>query len=324
MIIDSFLAFNEIELANFRINYLWDFTEKVIIGESNLTHSGMKKPMYFTEWLATRPDLKEKVHIVEIKLDHLNGNWEREIASREFVQKYLRENFGSYRAILSDLDEIPTKEQVVEFLELEENVHFPMRTYYRKANFALTDAHHKFWNYGVMIYDHANLPSNGGRYASLPSIQSSEAGGHFSYLGMNRELVSLKLESFAHSELGRAHLKSSYFIEFCNRFGIDHLGRFQERGMGIFEVVNSDAFSRLQSEMYKFQPLWFHSSETQGPTILRGLASAVVSHATKNVIGSVAAQNAISQNQGTLNWIFKAKLGIFLQVGRKFLRTLGV
>ena len=43
MIIDAFSAFNEIELANFRIQYLEDYVDKVVIQESKLTYSGISK-----------------------------------------------------------------------------------------------------------------------------------------------------------------------------------------------------------------------------------------------------------------------------------------
>ena len=40
MVIDAFPGFNEVELAEFRITYLKDVVDKVIIAESELTHSG--------------------------------------------------------------------------------------------------------------------------------------------------------------------------------------------------------------------------------------------------------------------------------------------
>lgn len=322
MIIDSFLGFNEIELARFRIDYLWELTDKVIIGESRLTHSGVKKPLFFTEWLNIHPELQEKVKIVEINLDNFEENWDREIASRESVQKYLEENFKNRRAILSDLDEIPTKQQILDFVKVRTNVHFSMKTYYRKGNFALTDSSHQSWNHGVMIYDHSTLPANGGRYENLPLLISNEVGGHFSYLGMSQDQVRLKLKSFAHSEFKTTHLDLSNFINFCDEFGVDHLGRFQDEGMGIFEVVREDSFSSLLQEMYDYNPLWFHLPIKPPPFVLRLCASATVSHAVKSMRGSVSARRAISQKRGELVWMYEAKLALLLQIGRKILRAL--
>jgi len=321
MIVDSFLAFNEIELARFRINYLWELTDRVIIGESRLTHSGIQKPLYFTEWIAAHPELQEKVKIVEIKLDHFKVNWDREIGSREFLQNYLKENFENSRAILSDLDEIPAKQQILDFLSVRTNVHFRMNTYFRRANFALRDSGHRLWNHGVMIYDHSSLPENGGRYTKLPVLNSYEVGGHFSYLGMSQDQVSLKLKSFAHSELETTHLNLSNFIDFCDEFGVDHLGRFQDQGMGVFEVKRKETFPKLLQDMYSFKPSWFHLAEETPHFLMRLFASATVSHAIKNMAGSTSARYAISKRNKNLSWIYKAKLAIFLQIGRKIMRA---
>lgn len=321
MIIDSFLAFNEIELARFRINYLWEFTDRVIIGESRLTHSGIEKPLFFTEWIAEHPELHEKVKILEIKLDNFKNNWDREIGSREYLQNYLKENFKNCRAVLSDLDEIPARQQVLDFLEVTTNVHFRMNTYFRRANFALRDPGHISWDNGVMIYDHSSLPKNGGRYAKLPLLDSNQVGGHFSYLGMSEELVYLKMKSFAHNDLETGHLVGSNFIQFCDEYGVDHLGRFQDQGLGVFEVVRKETFPNLLHELYKYKPAWFHLADETPHFLLRLFASATVSHATKNMVGSASARYAISRKNKSLIWIYRAKVAILLQIGRKIMRT---
>ena len=51
MVIDAFPGFNEIELAAFRINYLSESVDLVVIAEAKLTHSGIEKPLYFKNWI---------------------------------------------------------------------------------------------------------------------------------------------------------------------------------------------------------------------------------------------------------------------------------
>ena len=324
MIIDSFLGFNEIELARFRIDYLWELTDKVIIGESRLTFSGNRKPLYFSEWLNTCPDLQGKVEVVELHLDNFDNNWSREFAARELLLDYLKQNFKNQRAVLSDLDEIPTKQQILDFKKVQTNVHFPMKTYYRKANFALRGQQHKSWNHGVMIYEYSTLSKNGGRFDQLPLLDSSEVGGHFSYLGMTQELISLKMKSFSHNDLATAHLDEPNFLNFCDVFGVDHLGRFQEPGMGIFEIVNIDSFPKLLQELYFHKPAWFHVTNTAIPYLFRVLASAAVSHSIKDIAGSFSAKQAISRMTTNTDWIFPSRLAIILQFGRKIWRKLAL
>ena len=320
MIVDTFLAFNEIELAEFRIKYLWELTDIVIIGESHLTHSGVEKPLYFREWLNRRQDLQQKVRVVEIELNRSQGHWEREIASREYLQRYLRENFSDRKAILSDLDEIPTTNQVREFLKVNDNVHFKTTTYYRRANFALQDDSNRFWNNGVMISNHYSLPRNGGRYAELPILNTDEVGGHFSYLGMNREQVNLKVRAFAHSEINTAEFAQSNLIDFCDFYAIDHLGRFQFSGMGIFEICKMEMQNELQAKMYQFNSKWFNYRDNTPPHYIRILASAAVTHAIRNLPGSRRSREAIANFTKGHGWIFHCKTGIILQLTRKVSR----
>lgn len=321
MIIDSFLAFNEIKLAEFRIKYLWELTDVVIIGESKLTHSGVEKPLYFKEWLNSRKDLQKKVRVVEIELNKRQGHWEREIASREYLQRYLRETFSDRRAILSDLDEIPTRSQVREFLQVNDNVHFKMTTYYRRANFALRDDNHKNWNHGVMIYDHQTLPQNGGRYSKIPTLMSKEIGGHFSYLGMNKDSVAEKLKSFAHNDINSVITRKIDLISFCDRFAIDHLGRFQSPGMGVFEVKQPSNDSDLLTELMKFDSSWFDIATKTPLFILRLFASATVTHSMKDIMGSKSARFAIANFGENGGWLFRAKTAIIMQILRRIQRS---
>lgn len=48
-IVDCFLFYNELELLQFRMNYLYDYVDHFILVESSLTHSGNPKPFYFEE-----------------------------------------------------------------------------------------------------------------------------------------------------------------------------------------------------------------------------------------------------------------------------------
>jgi beta-1,4-mannosyl-glycoprotein beta-1,4-N-acetylglucosaminyltransferase len=320
MVIDSFLAFNELELARFRIEYLWDLTDRIIIGESRLTFAGLEKPLFFAEWLESHPEFQEKVSTLEIKLEKPQGNWEREYASRDAMMQYLRDKFRDQRAIFSDIDEIPTRQQLSDFMKVNENVHFATQTYYRRANFALRDSNHRFWNYGVMICDHSILLKNGGRFNDMPLLKSNDFGGHFSYLGMGRELVSIKMKSFSHSELETSYLDAPKFLEFCDKYGVDHLGRFQEKGMGIFQIIKKECFSDLQNEMYDYQKAWFIFPKKHVPIVFRALASAAVTHASRNRVGSKSSLKAITQSNGNGFWIYKAKFGIFLQIGSKIMR----
>jgi len=48
-IVDCFLIYNELDLLDFKLKYLYDVVDYFVIVESTLTHSGNPKPMFFTE-----------------------------------------------------------------------------------------------------------------------------------------------------------------------------------------------------------------------------------------------------------------------------------
>ena len=68
MFIDGFLGFNEIRLAEFRINYLSEFIDHTIILESELTHSGISKQLFFTNYIQSQSRLNKNVEVIVVDL----------------------------------------------------------------------------------------------------------------------------------------------------------------------------------------------------------------------------------------------------------------
>jgi hypothetical protein len=149
MIVDAFLGFNEINLAEFRISYLSGHIDHTVIGESRTTHSGVAKKLFFKEWHeGIDPSLRTKITVVEIPLDNFSESWGREIGSREFLAEYVKFNFPGAKFILSDLDEIPSTSQIDSLNENSGIFHFTTPTYYRRVNWKLKDKH-STWSRGV-------------------------------------------------------------------------------------------------------------------------------------------------------------------------------
>ena len=49
MLIDAFTFFNELDLLEARLEYLYDTVDHFIIVESDISHSGKIKPFYYLE-----------------------------------------------------------------------------------------------------------------------------------------------------------------------------------------------------------------------------------------------------------------------------------
>lgn len=274
-IVDIFMGNDEIELASFRINYLWKVVTSFVIGESSLTFTGIPKAKLFSSWLEKHPELQSRVHVIELSPSGKTA-WEREIDSREQLTRKSMELFPGHAYIISDLDEIPSSSQVEIMQNLSGDFHFPTPTSYRRANW-LTQDWNAQWNKGVYTSrSDFNLP-NAGRLTKLPRIENSQLGSHLSYLGFNSTQMKRKLESSPHAEYAISELSSEHFLSFCDKFRIDHLGRISSPKFGLLRVLPQDKLSNLQLELLKVFPEWFDFSKSSYHFLMRLRASALVS-----------------------------------------------
>ena len=61
MIVDSFIFFNEFDILEGRLEYLYDHVDYFVIVESNLTFSGNTKPLYFMNNMSRYKKYLDKV-----------------------------------------------------------------------------------------------------------------------------------------------------------------------------------------------------------------------------------------------------------------------
>lgn len=292
-IIDAFLANDEIELARFRIQYLKSHVDLVVIGESKVTFRGNKKPLVFSEWLTSTSDLSQRVVTVSLDLEGEDA-WQRESSAREGLLEFLIENYPEDGYIISDLDEIPSRSQVATMRKLRGDYHFHTPTFYRKANWSTTDWNLR-WNKAVFTTRSDKNWPNAGRHHKLPTFQSSENGCHFSYLGFGAEQMRNKLKSFSHIELDSSDISDQVFLDYCDKFLIDHLGRIDSESFGLLRQLNFDELSDVARELFSYKPEYFHFGEIRENKINRLFASALVSLVTGKSILSKDAFNVISK-----------------------------
>ena len=128
MIIDAFTYFNEKELVELRIKYLNSLIDCFVIVEADFTHTGKEKKWNFPKILEN--ELKEfshkiKYHQMKIDLEKAEreksknygvGTWGRSFKVDNMQRNYIKnacEEFSSdYIIIISDLDEIPSREKI--------------------------------------------------------------------------------------------------------------------------------------------------------------------------------------------------------------------
>lgn len=137
-IVDSFIFFNELDLLEIRLEYLYDSVDYFVIVESNTTFTGNPKPYNFLKNKQRFKKFDKK--IIYSKLDLFNykpennSAWEREIFQRNHISQALSElNLDQDDLIfVSDVDEIPNKASL---LQLKNNNNVDFKT---TSNFKMT------------------------------------------------------------------------------------------------------------------------------------------------------------------------------------------
>lgn len=108
--VDTFMFYNELDVLELRLELLAPRVERFVLVESELTHSGHPKPLYFennkqrfTKWL-------DKITHVVIKADETPTDedpWVREKFQRECILRGLEDVPNEATVMISDVDEIP-------------------------------------------------------------------------------------------------------------------------------------------------------------------------------------------------------------------------
>lgn len=281
-IVDSFPGNNETDLAELRIEYLSSIVDFTVIVESEVSHSGMPKPLHFSYWLngMKTETLFKNVIVLPIDLSKFHDAWEREIATREFLNDYVHLNFPDSHFILSDLDEIPSISQVLSAVREKRNFHFLSPTSYLYANWGLKDSH-KNWNRGVIGHTSLNQGPNGGRFSKFPSLMQ-QPGAHLSWLiGVSGGLRA-KVSSTAHQELEKYRILDEVLVAFASSYGIDHLGRFYGAGFGLLDIQDRVSLSEVQQFILLKNPNFFQFELKNNWAVTRWLASSVCTTIWKN------------------------------------------
>lgn len=280
MLIDAFPALNELDLARFRQEYLGVFVDKTLIFESDLTHSGMQKPLWFTENYDAMFS-NRNVEVIPVKLPVRATPLKRERFTRALIVSYLKHHYPNDLFILSDLDEIPSLSQIQTFLQNPELYHYHTPTFFRYANWAVRSTELQNWSRGVFGNVNQIHDEQGHRFSNLPTIFSEQAGVHLSYLGKNFEAIEVKLNSFYHTEFSGTSLIKPLSIRFANEFGVDHLGRFDDSGRGILQILGEDDLGEIQRRLLEEQSHLFNFNAPTSKMITRLLASLILTNQSK-------------------------------------------
>lgn len=241
MIIDTFTFNTEFDLLEARLEYLDDIVDYFIIVETTCTFKGVAKELNFPKnlqryktWLHKiiyRPYVHEFQNLdLDYKptdTDYTSAHWEIEMAQREYITTMLGVFQDSDYVMVSDLDEIPSKQGIhtaIQHLPGNPAIGFrQMMFYYNLKQHQLHPWH------GSVISTVGFTKTHGAQWlrdhrSSVPFVY--DGGWHLSYW-MSPEQIRRKVLSFAHQEVNRE--------PFTN---LDHIRAKIAQGQDLFDREN--------------------------------------------------------------------------------------
>ena len=279
MIIDAFLANDELDLAKFRITFLSQKVARFYIGESQQTHQGRSKELHFSQAAEKLRKINPHVHVVEIP-PVVAGNEDMTAREREETQRDWFLNFVTTQhpddvIVFTDIDEVPSFEQLAwaeENLGPTEVRTLPMQFAFRFANWLLRPVSQDY-RPGVILGGQGFRPLL--RNSDLPPVPG-EKGAHLSYVGFGADQLKEKFSSFSHTELDVKHLYQNSVLDFANEWGIDHIGRPGQPGFGLLARATPGQMNSVLAGAVEMFPEWEKEFPHKG-SLRRLVASSALS-----------------------------------------------
>ena len=243
MIVDAFTFFNERELVELRVKYLNDIVDCFLVAEADHTYTGIKKNWNFPEILnGSLKKYSSKIQYHQMKVDleraeaekspnyvgkTLGRSWRVESMQRNFLkQAYNKFSSSDDIIIISDLDEIPSKDKISfiktsNFKELAP-VAFGQSLFYLNCNYVDLEQ----WIGSVIITKQLidrYEPQVFRDYKNRISRFNDSGWSFSSFGGVKR--VREKLEAFCHEEYNKEQYKEEKHLKKCMESGADLFNR---------------------------------------------------------------------------------------------------
>lgn len=116
MIFDCFIFFNELELLQLRLHELSPVVDKFVLVEATETFQGKPKPLYYSDNKEAFKAFSNRIVPIIVEFPKaLKDPWEREFYQRNQIMEGLKDCSPKDTIILSDVDEIPRPEKIVQY-----------------------------------------------------------------------------------------------------------------------------------------------------------------------------------------------------------------
>lgn len=249
-LIDAFLFFQELDLLEIRLNYLYDYVDRFVILEATQTFSGNSKRLVFKDNINRFEKFLDKITYYAIEENHqgfesvqeclenqrseisatvlriMNGHchynkkklhWVLDSYHREMLHAPLGDVASNEDLVMfSDLDEIPSHSAIKQIREfkLDEPTALKQKEFKYFANFYCNSD----WIGGIvapysLIRDHSfnELRMDSKSRRQVVAKTIIENGGyHFTSCG-GVELLKLKIQSWGHQEFNTKYIRENLY-----------------------------------------------------------------------------------------------------------------
>jgi len=273
-IIDCFLFFQEIDLLEIRLKYLYDTVDKFLIVEAAQSFTGLKKEFLFEKNKERFKPYLDKITYLKIEniasnykevIDHLNSeNIEVYKKIKNILESHIHYDkkilwwvLDSYHRecihiglskictdddliILSDIDEFP-KLDIVKKIKYSGINNYPIVFKQLEFKYYLNLFSHDNWHGSIISpFKYIKKKSlNELRINSGDLVGFNNAGYHFTSAG-GLEMIKKKIESWGHQEYNIKEVKDN--IELNIRNGKDIFYRFGQVRSRIIDLKNNQIF----------------------------------------------------------------------------------
>jgi beta-1,4-mannosyl-glycoprotein beta-1,4-N-acetylglucosaminyltransferase len=257
LVIDAFPFFNELAMLEYRLNLLEDVVDYHVLVESDKTHAGNEKPLFFSKHKSLFEKFGHKIiHVIVRDVPSGRDSWTRENFQRDSIVSGLKRipNLkDSDIVIVSDVDEIPNpltisklkEEGLVGFHRLAQDLYY----------FEATEDRYQFrWTHALVSDAKTAIECAGlskervyGSYAEI-----DDGGWHFSYF-LTKDLVVNKIKQFAHRENYIQNFAREHLVERAMRGEIGMFERPMTKGKPSFALPPGT--KELLDRVYELEPL---------------------------------------------------------------------
>lgn len=222
MIIDAFMFYNELDVLEWRLRALDPYVDVFVLVESELTHVGTPKVLYFEQNKERFSKWMHKIrHVIARDMPTDENPWSREKYQRHCILEALTDIPDAARIMISDVDEIPDLKKIQVLPDRTTTCHMYMFEYSFEYTFTGEP-----W-FGTVITDAKSLKKLGPNFFRdnrwrFPYIEY--AGWHLSSFG-DANHVFQKLKTYAHAkDPGRHEHQTLNDIERMLKDGLHHSG----------------------------------------------------------------------------------------------------